>query len=95
MSQPFVLLKDSRSWTIDPFTNAAPCRCFTLCKCGEVSLRRGSSAGYVLKCESHLAGQEIPHFMELEGSLPSSQQTATGPHPEPHASSHHILTLFP
>jgi len=33
--------------------------------------------------------------MEPEGSLPSSQQPATGPHPEPDESSSHLPTLFP
>jgi hypothetical protein len=33
---------------------------------------------------SHSASQEIPtHFMDLEGSLPCSQEPATGPYPEP------------
>jgi len=34
-------------------------------------------------------------FMELEFSLLSSQQSASGPYPEPDASSSQILTLFP
>jgi hypothetical protein len=33
--------------------------------------------------------------MELEGSLPSSQEHATGPYPESDASSPHLSTLFP
>ena len=39
------------------------------------------------------ASQEIPHFMELEGSLPHSQAPATCPYPEPARSSStsHIL----
>jgi hypothetical protein len=32
--------------------------------------------------------------MVLEGSLPRSQEPATGPYPEPDASSPHIPTLF-
>jgi len=45
----------------------------------------------VWESNSHLAIQEIPSFMELEGSLPNSQQPATGFYheavessPEPH-----------
>jgi hypothetical protein len=33
--------------------------------------------------------------MEPEGSLPCSQQLATGPYPEPDESCPHFLTLFP
>jgi hypothetical protein len=33
--------------------------------------------------------------MELEGSLPCSQQSATGPYPDPDASSPHLPTLVP
>jgi hypothetical protein len=32
--------------------------------------------------------------MKPEGSLPCSQQTATGPHPEPDESSPHLPILF-
>jgi hypothetical protein len=32
--------------------------------------------------------------MEPEGSLPRSQEAATGPYPEPDASSPHLQTLF-
>jgi hypothetical protein len=32
--------------------------------------------------------------MEPEGSLPWSQQPATGPYPEPDESSLHLLTIF-
>jgi len=32
--------------------------------------------------------------MYLEGSLPSPQQPATGPYPEPDESNPHFLTLF-
>jgi hypothetical protein len=32
--------------------------------------------------------------METEGSLPSTQEPATGPYPEPDASSPHLPTLF-
>jgi len=34
-------------------------------------------------------------FMEPGGSLPYSQDPATGPFPEPDESSPHISTLFP
>jgi hypothetical protein len=33
--------------------------------------------------------------MEPQGSLPCSQQPATGPYPEPDASSLHVSKLFP
>jgi hypothetical protein len=33
--------------------------------------------------------------METEGSLPFSQQPATGPYPETDESSPHFLTIFP
>jgi hypothetical protein len=33
--------------------------------------------------------------MEPEGSLPCSQQPATGPYPEPEDSSPYLLILFP
>jgi hypothetical protein len=33
--------------------------------------------------------------MEFERSLPCSQQPATGPSPEPDASSPYLTTLFP
>jgi hypothetical protein len=33
--------------------------------------------------------------MAPEGSLPYSQQPATGPYPEPDESSSHLSTLFP
>jgi hypothetical protein len=36
-----------------------------------------------------------PPFMEPEGSLPRSQQPATGPYPKPDASTQHLLPYFP
>jgi len=33
--------------------------------------------------------------MELQGSLPCTQEAATGPYPEPDASSPHVTTLLP
>jgi hypothetical protein len=40
---------------------------------------------------SRLAGQEIFPFIKPEGSLPSSQETATGPYPETLKLSPHLL----
>jgi len=39
--------------------------------------------------------KKFPHFIETEGSLPYSQELATGPYPEPDESSPHLPTLFP
>jgi hypothetical protein len=48
------------------------------------------------EANSHSATQDIPlRFLETEGSLPRSQETATGPNPEPDAYSSNLLTLFP
>jgi len=45
---------------------------------------------------SRSASWEIPPpFTEPEGSLPCSQQPATGSYPETDASSQHLHTLFP
>jgi hypothetical protein len=45
---------------------------------------------------SHLFSQEIPPpFMETEGSLPYSQEPATGSHPESDASTLQLPTPFP
>jgi hypothetical protein len=39
-------------------------------------------------CSEANSGQKnYPPFIDLEGSLPSSQETATGPYPEPTESS--------
>jgi len=37
---------------------------------------------------------KFPPFLEHEGSLPCSQQSATRPYPEPDVSSPHLLTVF-
>jgi hypothetical protein len=37
------------------------------------------------------AVKKLPPFVESESSLPYSQQPATGPYPEPDASSTHLL----
>jgi hypothetical protein len=48
------------------------------------------------EADSHSAGQEIPQpFTEPEGSLPCSQEPATGSFPEPDEFSPHLATLFP
>jgi hypothetical protein len=48
------------------------------------------------EADSHSDGQEIPpSFMEPEGSLPCSQEAATGSYPEPDESRRHFPTLFP
>jgi hypothetical protein len=45
--------------------------------------------------DSRIAGQEInPPFMEHEGSLLRSQESATGPYPEPDEYSPRFHTLF-
>jgi hypothetical protein len=47
------------------------------------------------EADSRSASQKIPPpFMELEGSLPCSHEPATGPSPEPDASTTHLSTLF-
>jgi len=44
---------------------------------------------------SHSASQEFPClFMEPEGSLPCSQDPATGTYPDPNSSSPHLPTVF-
>jgi hypothetical protein len=48
------------------------------------------------EADSHSASQQIPPpFMEPIVSLPCSQEPATGPYPEPVASSPHLPILFP
>jgi hypothetical protein len=47
------------------------------------------------EANSHSASQEIPRFMEPKGSLPRSQQPATGLYLEPDESNPHLPTLFP
>jgi len=44
---------------------------------------------------SHSASQNSWPFMDLEGSLPYSQQPTTGPYPEPDEFSPTLTTLFP
>jgi len=39
--------------------------------------------------------KKFPTFMDPEGSLPCSQEYATGPYLEPDASSPHLPTAFP
>jgi hypothetical protein len=39
--------------------------------------------------------EHSPPFMELEGSLPSLEETGTGPYPEPDESNPHYPTVFP
>jgi hypothetical protein len=39
--------------------------------------------------------RNFPPFMEPEVSLPYSQESVTGPYPEPDASNPHLATLFP
>jgi len=41
------------------------------------------------------ASKKFPDFMDPEGSLPCSQEPATGPYPKPDGSSPHLSTLFP
>jgi len=47
------------------------------------------------KLTGSAASQEIPGFLEPEGSLPYSQVSATCPHPEPTPSSPHNLLPLP
>jgi hypothetical protein len=47
------------------------------------------------EANSHSASQEILRFMETKGSLPCSQELATGLHPEPDESNPHLRTLLP
>jgi hypothetical protein len=46
------------------------------------------------EADSHSSSQIYPPFIESEGSLPSSQQPATGPFPEQDEFSPHLHAIF-
>jgi hypothetical protein len=72
--------------------------CYEQLQCKKLTNSMGQSPEYLLACEQanrYSASQEIPPpFIETEGSLPCSQQPATGPCPEPDESSAQLPTLF-